>query len=209
MEVLINNRQKKVKINTRRIRAIALEIMKFEGLPDHVELSVVFCDDDFIQKLNNQYLGHNRPTDVLSFPIEEEEFDGEVRVLGDVVISVETACQQAEEHKHPVELEMVFLLTHGLLHLTGYDHTRKAALLVMKEREETICQLLSEKKLLKDLEQHKKVPLIKRCVDDSKKAKKNGRVAGNGNGNGNENADDEQAENDDSADGDVSKRTKN
>ncbi|MBF0499963.1 MAG: rRNA maturation RNase YbeY [Candidatus Riflebacteria bacterium] len=168
MEVLINNRQKKIKINTRRIRTIAQEIMKFEGLPDHVELSVVFCDDDFVQKLNNQYLGHNRPTDVLSFPIEEEEFESEIRMIGDVVISVEAACRQAEELKHPVELEIVFLLTHGLLHLIGYDHSVKSALARMKQREETICSLLSEKKLLKDLETHKTAaPLIKRAVTPS------------------------------------------
>ncbi|MBF0545843.1 MAG: rRNA maturation RNase YbeY [Candidatus Riflebacteria bacterium] len=165
MEVLISNRQKKIKLNLSRIRTIAQEIMKFEGISQNAELSVVFCDDDFIQKLNHQYLGHNRPTDVLSFPMEESEFEHETVLIGDVVISIETAIRQAEKLRHSVGLEIVFLLTHGLLHLFGYDHKRKLDLTRMKKREETICALLSEKKFLKDLESAKSVPLIKRATD--------------------------------------------
>jgi len=152
MEVLINNRQKRIRLDTRKIRSIAREILKFEGQPDHAELSIVFCDDDFIQKLNDEYLGRNRPTDVLSFPMDEEEFDSEVRLLGDVVISVDTAQQQAQKMRHSLELEVVFLLIHGILHLIGYDHVRKSDQARMKAREETLCQLLGEKGLLRAFE---------------------------------------------------------
>lgn len=177
MEILINNQQKKVKFNLAKIRKIAQEAMKFEGLPENSELSIVFCDDDFIQKLNCDFLGNNRPTDVLSFPIENEELDnanlpvhpgrGEaagVRLIGDIVISVETAFRQAEEFRHSISLEIVFLLIHALLHLTGYDHKKSADQMRMREREETICALLSEKKLLGNLEREKCRGLIKRSL---------------------------------------------
>jgi len=163
MEILINNRQKKIKFNPRRIRAITEEIMKFEGAPENAELSIVFCDDDFIQKLNNHHLGKNRPTDVLSFPMDEEEFETEVRLLGDIVISVESATRQAAKLHHSVALEVVFLLVHGFLHLMGYDHMNKTDLTKMKNREETICRHLCEKKLLKNIESIGHPPLIKRA----------------------------------------------
>ena len=165
MEVLISNRQKKVKLNKKRLQIIAEEIMKFEELPDNTELSLVLCDDDFIQKLNHEYLGKNRPTDVLSFPLEEDDFDSEIRLLGDVVISIETASHQAQKMRHSVGLEVVFLLIHGFLHLVGYDHAQgKAEMLRMKTREELICRLLSDKKLLKGIEESPQSTLIGRTV---------------------------------------------
>ncbi|MBI3037570.1 rRNA maturation RNase YbeY [bacterium] len=162
MKVLINNQQTQLKINKRWIALVADEVLKFEGVPENSELSVVLCDDDFIQKLNEEYLGNNRPTDVLSFPMESDPFEHGIRPLGDVVISVETATHQAEKLKYSTKLEIVFLLIHGILHLLGYDHDKKLDLTRMKKREETICQLLGEKKLLKGLELKSSFPLIKR-----------------------------------------------
>jgi probable rRNA maturation factor len=172
MEVLISNRQKKIKLNLRRIRTLAEEILRFEGLPENTELSLVFCDDDFIQKLNDEYLGKNRPTDVLSFPIDEDEVDHEVRLLGDVVISMETAERQAKEVKHAVGLEVAFLMIHGLLHLMGYDHQKsKGDLLRMREREQSICGHLGEKNLLKGIERQSAPSLIERTIKPKKPAK--------------------------------------
>jgi probable rRNA maturation factor len=162
MEVLISNRQKTVRLNLRRIRRIAEEIMRFEGSPDNAELSVVFCDDDFIQKLNHDHLGHNEPTDVLSFPMDEQDFETEVRLVGDLVISVETAVRQAAKLRHPPTLEVVFLMIHGLLHLHGYDHLTKSDRARMRRREETIYSLLGEKQLLKGLAVEIPQPLIRR-----------------------------------------------
>lgn len=165
MEVLINNQQKKVRFSHPRLRKIAVEIMDFLDLPENSELSLVLCDDDFIQKLSQDYLGKNRPTDVLSFPIDESEFESEIRLLGDVVISVETACRQAEKLGHPVGLEVVFLLVHGLLHLAGFDHSSKRLLNAMREQEEAICARLCEKKLLKGIESRKRSSLIGRSLE--------------------------------------------
>ena len=166
MEVLISNRQKLVDIDLDKVREVAIEIMKFEASPENAELSLVFCDDDFIQKLNKDYRGKSEPTDVLSFPIDEENFEPEIRLLGDIVISTETAVRQAESLKHPPMFEIVFLLIHGLLHLHGYDHIQKVARRRMRDREVTIFRHLCDKQLLACLEGAAADPLIKRVNEN-------------------------------------------
>jgi probable rRNA maturation factor len=166
MEVLISNRQKQLPINLKFIRSVSEEIMKFEASPENAELSLVFCDDDFIQKLNNDFRGKNEPTDVLSFPIEENAFEQEIRMLGDIVISTETAARQAENLNHPPMLEVVFLLIHGILHLHGYDHKQKLARKKMRDREISIFRHLCEKRLLDCPESGDPAPLIKRIADN-------------------------------------------
>lgn len=165
MEVLISNNQSLLKIELEQIKAVAEEIMMFEASPENAELSLVFCDDDFIQKLNKDFRGKNEPTDVLSFPMDEEGFESEIRMLGDVVISTETAVRQAASMKHEPFLEIVFLLIHGLLHLHGYEHSTKALTRRMRDREVSIFRHLCEKKLLNCLEAEEYSPLIKRVTD--------------------------------------------
>lgn len=100
---------------------------KMEGL---YELSITFMDDESIQAVNAEYRGKDRPTDVISFALEELS-EGEVAivhendmpiVLGDIVISIDTAKRQAIEYNHSFERELGFLALHGFLHLLGYDH---------------------------------------------------------------------------------------
>ncbi|MDH5637942.1 MAG: rRNA maturation RNase YbeY [Nitrospinota bacterium] len=92
------------------------------GEPD-AELSITFIGDEQMALLNGQYRGKNHPTDVLAFPQREGEFSEVVpSMLGDVVISVDTATRQAGEAGHTVEREVEVLLAHGLAHLLGYDH---------------------------------------------------------------------------------------
>lgn len=89
----------------------------------HGELSLVLCDDGFIHALNRAWRHVDAPTDVLSFAMHEgEDADLHGELLGDIVISLDTAARQAAEHAHPVEREVRVLLVHGLLHLLGYDH---------------------------------------------------------------------------------------
>ena len=96
---------------------------------DGVELSVALVDDATIAELNCSYRQIDRPTDVLAFAMEEGEQlsggDHELRVLGDVIISVPTARRQAKRHKRPLLAELTMLLAHGLLHLLGYDHAKR------------------------------------------------------------------------------------
>ena len=87
------------------------------------EISLLFCDDTFIQVLNADYRGKNKPTDVLSFSAIEEQSDFLVGdVLGDLVISIPTAKRQAKTYHVSLEDELYRLIIHGVLHLFGYDH---------------------------------------------------------------------------------------
>lgn len=89
-----------------------------------MELSVLLIDDAGIQELNREYRDQDRATDVLSFSQLEGDGGGDAQVLGDVVISVETARRQAAQHQLSFEEELALLLIHGTLHLAGYDHER-------------------------------------------------------------------------------------
>jgi len=92
--------------------------------PD-AELSVALVDDAEIHRLNRDYRDKDRPTDVLAFPMGDT--DGDEQLLGDVVISLDTAIRQAAERDAPVAEEVRVLLVHGFLHLLGYDHERGPA----------------------------------------------------------------------------------
>jgi len=101
-----------------------------EGLTGEIEVSLTFMSDDNIQEINATYRGIDKPTDVISFALEEL-VEGEVAViseeglptvLGDILISVETAVRQAKEYDHELDREICFLALHGFLHLLGYDH---------------------------------------------------------------------------------------
>lgn len=113
------------------------------------EVSILLVDDPAIQELNCQYRGIDRPTDVLSFAMEEETEDSppfispeEDNILGDIVISLETARRQAEEYGHSLERELGFLTVHGVLHLLGYDHGTKEEETTMRAKEEAVLGVL-------------------------------------------------------------------
>lgn len=86
--------------------------------------SIIFVDNEKIHELNKQFRGVDRPTDVISFALEdaEEEFLSTIRVLGDIYISIPKMQEQAKEYGHSEKRELAFLVVHGLLHLLGYDH---------------------------------------------------------------------------------------
>ena len=120
--VLISNRQRKVVVDCERLRKIADFVLESLGF-EEAELSVLLVSDRRIQQLNRQYLGRNRPTDVLAFAQWE---GGGKRLhpgwLGDVVISAETAHGQAARQGGGLNRELDLLLVHGILHLLGFDH---------------------------------------------------------------------------------------
>ncbi len=103
--------------------------LEHESFFSDVEVSVTFCDNEYIHKLNKEYRNMDKPTDVLSFPLLEkeelEESDGQAVALGDIVISFERAREQAEEIGNSFEKEVAFLTIHSTLHLLGYDHEEK------------------------------------------------------------------------------------
>jgi probable rRNA maturation factor len=139
MKVQIENRQTKIKINRTTIRNTVLKIFRILDCLDK-EISICFTDDENIKELNKQYLNRNRATNVLSFSLQEGEYSNiNPQMLGDVVISVETAQRDAVKGNLTVEQELDFLLIHGILHLTGYNHEntteKEAKRMELKEKE--------------------------------------------------------------------------
>lgn len=112
--------------------------------PEEAEVSLTLVDDSRIHELNRDYRGVDRPTDVLSFALQEETedepeiLDYEDAVLGDIIISVERARAQAEEYGHSFEREIAYLAVHGTLHLLGYDHESEAEKVEMRRQEEAV-----------------------------------------------------------------------
>ena len=129
-KVLISNQQKTVKVPSGLrilIRRSCNAVLEFEKFPEPAEISVTFVDNAEIQKLNSQYRSKDMPTDVLSFPLGEggvydHNQDTGAALLGDIVISMERAMEQAELYGHPLQREVAFLTVHSMLHLLGYDH---------------------------------------------------------------------------------------
>lgn len=126
--VYISNSQKKVALpaTVKRLSAKAIRrALKSEGFGRNAEVSLTFTDDEGIRALNAEYRGKDSSTDVLSFPIFDEDYgDGMPAALGDIVISLERAYAQAREYGHSLEREVAFLCVHSVLHLLGYDHEK-------------------------------------------------------------------------------------
>lgn len=124
------------------VRKLALGMLRHLALEES-ELSILLCDDARIQVINAEHRNKDKPTDVLSFP--QAEFTRpevprkghNLALLGDVVISIDTAERQARGRKRPLEDEVRFLLAHGILHLLGYDHAtpNEKAVMTKKTRE--------------------------------------------------------------------------
>ena len=107
-------------LDPRRVRVLGDRMLSELELAE-AELSVLLTDDSLIRELNRDHRNKDRPTDVLAFGLDESWVAGE-RLLGDVVISLDTAQRQANSRRRPLLEEVRFLLAHGLLHLCGYDH---------------------------------------------------------------------------------------
>lgn len=120
---------------------------KEENIEEECELSVTFVDDEAIREINREYRDKDSATDVISFALEEMG-EGEIeivgadmpRVLGDIIISVDTAKAQAEEYGHSTNREIGFLALHGFLHLLGYDHMTKEDEVVMFTKQRDILE---------------------------------------------------------------------
>ena len=127
MQIHISVKQKSIEIDRRRLRKAAKSILSALGYTE-AELSIAIVDDAVITRLNQDYRGVEGPTDVLAFAMRDGDY-GDVcaNLLGDVVISAPTAQTMAVEHHCPFDAVLDLLLTHGVLHLVGYDHEDSAA----------------------------------------------------------------------------------
>lgn len=151
VKVYISNRQKEIKIPTGirlLIRRCCHAVLAHEGFKGSAEISVSFVDNKEIQGLNEEYRGKNTDTDVLSFPLGENgvyDINEETGAytIGDIVISVQKAFEQADLYGHTIQREIAFLTVHSMFHLLGYDHENGGlAARIMREKEEAVLDKL-------------------------------------------------------------------
>ncbi len=150
METMIINQQSKINYG-KELQQVIVNVCngvsKIIRLPKDSEVSIMIVDNSYIQELNLIYRKQNRPTDVLSFPMneltdDEPDYDSseELNILGDIVVSLEQASLQSNEYGHSLERELGYLVAHGMLHLMGYDHETDEEARVMRSLEEKIMQ---------------------------------------------------------------------
>lgn len=155
MNIHVKNSQNRVKVSEQLVGLIKDAVKKsieLECTSSDFEVNILLVDNKRIRQINQTYRGKDNPTDVLSFPmIDEGAVDmlkGEIEVgkeninpetnllvLGDIVISLEKACEQADEYGHLFERELAFLVTHGMFHLLGYDHKDGQTYMFEKQEE--------------------------------------------------------------------------
>lgn len=155
VKVIISKSSKEVKVPTGvrlLVRRCCHAVLVNENFSGSAEISVRFVDDEVIHALNREYRNVDRSTDVLSFPLGENGVydinnDTGAKMLGDIVISIDHAVNQAEMYGHSLEREIGFLTVHSMLHLLGYDHENGGLEAVrMREKEETALTQLGLKR---------------------------------------------------------------
>lgn len=122
--------------DVKRVIDIAIKHQKL----DNLEFNIIIVDNEYIHNLNRDYRGIDRPTDVITFALEDNKdfVTLDHRVLGDIYISLDKAIEQAKEYGHGLKREICFLAVHGFLHLLGYDHMKKEEEEVMFGLQEVI-----------------------------------------------------------------------
>lgn len=149
MEINLVNKQNIVEYNDNLddlIESVIKKSLESEDIDKDIEVSVSLVDNKEIKDLNKKFRGLDKETDVLSFPqydnLKEIKGIKEYCILGDIVISLEKARQQAVEYGHSFEREVAFLTVHSMMHLFGYDHNDEENTKIMREKEEKVLALL-------------------------------------------------------------------
>lgn len=155
VKVIISNEQSEFRIPTgvrMLVRRCCTAVLVQENFTDPAEISVTFVDDEQIHALNKEYRNIDRSTDVLSFPLGENgvydiNIDTGAKLLGDIVISIPHALDQADRYGHSLQREIGFLTVHSMLHLLGYDHVNGGIESVrMREKEEAVLTQMGLKR---------------------------------------------------------------
>lgn len=136
---IYNETNEDLKKEKKYIKSILKHAIKEENLKN-IYFNVIIVDNKTIHEINKQYRNIDRPTDVISFALEDEkkEIPKGKRILGDIYISIDKAREQAKEYKHSLTREICFLSVHGLLHLLGYDHMKEKDEKIMFKKQEMI-----------------------------------------------------------------------
>lgn len=136
---IMNETKEEIK-DIETVQKVLEKVVKKEKLEDAI-FNVILVDNSYIHELNKEYRGIDRPTDVISFALEDEkEVNSPIRILGDIYISVDKIKEQSEAYGHSYLREFAFLSVHGLLHLLGYDHMTKEDEKVMFAYQEEILK---------------------------------------------------------------------
>jgi len=139
MSITVINDNDKYEVNVKKVRDVIALVLKGEKHPK-AEVSIKFCDNNYMQKLNKQYFNRNNPTDVISFPAEESKY------LGDILVSSEMAEQRAPEFDNSFQEELILYIIHGVLHLVGFNDINPFERELMQEKEEYYLGEIKDKK---------------------------------------------------------------
>ena len=125
------------------IEKIVNKALEKEGV-ENARCSIIIVDNSYIHKLNKEYRGIDRETDVISFALEDDKtiiIPDDIRLLGDIYISIDKAEEQAKEYGHSLKRELCFLAVHGIYHLLGYNHEdEEDAKIMFKKQEEVLME---------------------------------------------------------------------
>ena len=149
MEITVLNRtNENLDLYSNLFKKISRSAEKLLKLDEDYEISVTFVRSRTIHTINRDYRGIDRPTDVISFAIQDdlEDFEEEYNDLGDIFINIDYARKQAKEYGHSYEREICFLFTHGLLHCLGYDHMEEKDAEVMFKLQDEILDPIQPRK---------------------------------------------------------------
>ena len=140
--IIANETNEKIDMDE-KLKSVVKTVLETEGLPLEYEVSITFVDIDEIHKLNKEFRNVDRPTDVLSFPMDEDFFiEGVDTMLGDIVICMDVAKEQANDFGHSLDREIMYLTAHSMLHLLSYDHMEENEKLEMRAREKEVMKIL-------------------------------------------------------------------
>jgi probable rRNA maturation factor len=160
--IFIENEQSELDLKEEHaglLNKTVLTCLQDENVEIGCEINILITNDASIRQINRQFRNIDRPTDVLSFPIinikngrilsEEGDYDMDegLLLLGDIVISIETAQRQADQYGHPLERELAFLVSHGVFHLLGYDHMEKDEETIMMSKQELVLNKMGLKRI--------------------------------------------------------------
>lgn len=156
---MIDNRQQNHETHEieKLIELVVEKVLEYEKIMKNCQVSVILVDNDAIGEINNIYRKIDSPTDVLSFPMhdfqgdydidihgyEDVDIDTGELILGDIAISLEKAYEQSKEYGHSFNREVAYLTVHGMLHLLGYDHEEEEDKKIMRDREESILNIIN------------------------------------------------------------------
>lgn len=153
MSVFVADEQRET-VGLPHLHALAETVLREEGYPEDAEVTLLFVDETEMASYNGRFLDRDGPTDVLAFPVEEllpgvtpdTDPQGPPLMLGDVVIAPSYVRRQADEHGVSFEDEMALMVTHGILHLLGYDHIDDTEAERMEERERELLAKVGKKR---------------------------------------------------------------